>query len=144
MYRPACRINQTGVRSVSSPRAARTKISRSNTGSVQWAWTISAAVPIRSTPALSLSSSDDVVDVVVVLDVTVDDNCNNDDDEMDDDDLDNTDFEFEFEFEAADGENAVTVTVVATNKIAIAVVDDKSNVVFIFIVFFLCFFRYRA
>ena len=34
MYRPACRINQTGVRSVFSPRAARIKISRSP-GSVQ-------------------------------------------------------------------------------------------------------------
>ena len=29
MYRPACLINQTGVRSTSSPRAARTRMSRS-------------------------------------------------------------------------------------------------------------------
>jgi hypothetical protein len=35
MYRPACRINQTGVRSVTSPRDARTKISLSP-GSRQW------------------------------------------------------------------------------------------------------------
>mmetsp|Transcript_2403 Transcript_2403/g.6465 ORF Transcript_2403/g.6465 Transcript_2403/m.6465 type:complete len:94 (-) Transcript_2403:199-480(-) len=67
MYRPACRQSQTGVRSVTSPRAARTRMSRSP-GSVQW----ECSVTISSTYSIvdAASDDDDDDDVAVVIPTT--------------------------------------------------------------------------
>lgn len=47
MYRPAWRISQTGVRSTCSPRAARTRISRSPALLVaSSSWTTAAAASV--------------------------------------------------------------------------------------------------